>query len=69
MMARVQMGVNMELAKLDAEDQKFLEDLLKQAQGETARLNAEGIQCTRGEAFAFLLWRRDHPKTGQIYPR
>jgi hypothetical protein len=53
---------------LDSEDIKLFRSFLEHADIEHKRLKAEGTECSRCEVFAMMLWRRDHPKKGQIYP-
>jgi hypothetical protein len=54
---------------LDSEDIKLFRLFLEHAGIEQKRLKAEGTDCSRCEVLTMVLWTRDHPEMGQIYPR
>jgi hypothetical protein len=54
---------------MDEADRKHFQEVLLEAGKVQIDLDKQGMQVTRCEVLIYLLWRRDHPKTGQIYPR
>lgn len=54
---------------MDEADRKHFQEVLSEAGKVQIDMDKQGMQVTRCEVLIYLLWRQDHPKTGQIYPR
>jgi len=54
---------------VDEEDRKQFQEFLQDAEKIRKELQEKDIACTRGEVLTYVLWRRENPKVGQIYPR